>query len=167
MMEEKFWKKNEKNRMLNLPPLEFKDLMTKLLLHINTLSSMGGTSQQQTQTQTKTAKMAATNVHQSPPEVIKDESYARQVVTGPTLLQPEKCHVCNGHHPTVMCATLAKMAPDEKVEKLKERSMCLSCIQHGHIVKSCPFPLSRCEICGKGHHTILHGRTYSERPTPR
>ena len=158
-MEEKFWKKNEKNRMLGFASLNFKDLLTKLRLHINTLSSIP-------QKQTQTTKGATTNVHESPPEVNRDESYARQVVKSPPSPHPERCHVCYGYHATVMCATLAKMAPDERVAKLMERDMCLSCIQHGHVVKRCPFPLSRCDICFKGHHTILHGRTYPDRPMP-
>ena len=166
-MEEKFWKKNEKRRLLGESPLTFKDLLMKLQLHISTLSAMSGNAQSQT------AKIAATNVQpsrpttrQSPPEVARNESYARRLVTSPPKQQQEKCHVCSGFHATVACATLAKLAADDKVEKLKQCGMCLSCIQHGHVVKQCPHPLSRCEVCFKGHHTILHGRTYKERPTP-
>ena len=166
-MREKFWKKDEKARMFGTPRMSFNDLKTRLQIKINTLNSMNTRA-----AETRTAKVAATNVTQpvpaprrSLPEASRNESYAGRVTKSPPLPQPTtRCAVCQGYHATVDCAMLAKLEADAKVKKLKDCSCCLSCINPGHIVKSCPFPLSRCQVCHGTHHTILHGRTYQSNP---
>ena len=163
-MEEKFWHKEEKQKAKGLPSLTFQNLLERLQIYINVLTSMKKTPA------TQTAKVAATNVVNAKPEVRRSaheapnhESYARSVTKSPPLPQPtERCIVCEGYHATVACATLAKLDADSKRKRLMDKRACLSCFQpNSHIAKNCPTP-AKCIICHRSHHTILHGCTYPQ-----
>ena len=163
-MEEKFWHKEEKLKAKGQPSLTFQDLLERLQIYINVLTSMKKTPASQT------AKVASTNVANAKPEVRRSapvapnrESYAGSVTKSPPLPQPtERCVVCEGYHATVACATLAKLDADTKRKRLMDKRACLSCfLPNSHIAKKCPTP-AKCIICHRPHHTILHGCTYPQ-----
>ena len=73
-----------------------------------------------------------------------------------------RCNVCGSAHVTEKCASLLQLSADERVKKLYDHQVCYHCLEKHHIAKFCKNK-SKCGVCSKPHHTILHGR--SSHPT--
>ena len=69
------------------------------------------------------------------------------------------CVICAAPHATEKCPVLLRMQPDERVENLKKRGLCFGCLEGRHLLSECPNGRAKCQLCKKGHNTLLHGRT--------
>ncbi|KAK0132995.1 hypothetical protein N1851_031641 [Merluccius polli] len=65
------------------------------------------------------------------------------------------CIFCQGHHTMEQCRKLQKMLHKEKLEFLKGKGLCFSCLMAGHMSKACEEKKS-CQICSATHPTLLH-----------
>ena len=158
----KFWKKDEKARGKSLPRLKFKDLLDTIQNWSNILSAAGQREVNAKIAATTTQPTAASTPTQ--PENVRGMTYAEKLAKSPPMQQStSRCGVCSSIHNTVDCAALAKLDPDAKVKKLREKGLCFHCLSDGHEARQCGAPKPRCLICHRNHHTILHGRSF---PTP-
>lgn len=65
------------------------------------------------------------------------------------------CIFCQGDHTMEQCKKLQKMLHKEKLEFLKGKGLCFSCLTVGHMSKACEEKKS-CQICSATHPTLLH-----------
>ncbi|KAK0142198.1 hypothetical protein N1851_020135 [Merluccius polli] len=65
------------------------------------------------------------------------------------------CIFCQGDHTMEQCRKLQKMLHKEKLEFLKGKGLCFSCLMAGHMSKACEEKKS-CQICSATHPTLLH-----------
>ena len=47
------------------------------------------------------------------------------------------------------------MSHDDKLLVVKQKNVCMNCFSSKHFVSNCK-SLSRCKMCQKSHHTLLH-----------
>ena len=67
-----------------------------------------------------------------------------------------KCISCKTeNHPLYVCPTFRAMSHDNKIALLKEKKLCMNCLNGGHFIKSCK-SIHRCKRCQRSHHTLLH-----------
>ncbi len=67
-----------------------------------------------------------------------------------------KCISCKSeNHPLYVCPTFRAMSHDNKIALLKEKKLCMNCLNGGHFIKSCK-SIHRCKRCQRSHHTLLH-----------
>lgn len=65
-----------------------------------------------------------------------------------------KCVVCDESHYILNCDIFLGLDVDARTQKVKKLKLCLNCLKKGHYIADCKS--SRCKICGKRHHTLLH-----------
>ena len=65
------------------------------------------------------------------------------------------CIYCQGDHTMEQCNKLKRMLHKEKLEFLKSKGLCYSCLTAGHMSKTCEEKKS-CQICSAKHPTLLH-----------
>ena len=65
------------------------------------------------------------------------------------------CIFCQGDHTMEQCKKLQKMLHKEKLEFLKSKGLCFSCLSSGHMSKACKEKKS-CQTCSATHPTLLH-----------
>ena len=86
-------------------------------------------------------------------------SYSKALKDSPEAKQSTiRCNVCNQYHATELCNVLLEMSPDERVTRLRDRKLCFHCLEKGHFKPSCK-NIPTCDICGRRHNTLVHGRT--------
>ncbi|XP_055680312.1 uncharacterized protein LOC129788362 [Lutzomyia longipalpis] len=66
-----------------------------------------------------------------------------------------KCHKCGGAHPLYQCESFKALPVEERGRFVSKSSLCFNCIRGNHPSKKCTSQ-SRCRLCGKAHHTLLH-----------
>ncbi len=64
------------------------------------------------------------------------------------------CLFCQGNHVLERCYALKK-SQREKIDFLKGKGICFSCLKSGHVSKECDNRLV-CEVCKQMHPTVLH-----------
>ncbi|XP_072400991.1 uncharacterized protein [Diabrotica undecimpunctata] len=73
------------------------------------------------------------------------------------------CSYCNERsHSTYVCTKFLKLSPQERHRFVKLKSLCFNCLSNMHILASCK-SLSRCQSCGRDHHSLIHLETNSSR----
>ncbi|XP_060753769.1 uncharacterized protein LOC132864368 [Neoarius graeffei] len=65
------------------------------------------------------------------------------------------CIFCQGEHTMEQCKKLQKKLHKEKLEFLKSKGLCYSCLIGGHMSSACEEKKS-CEMCSAKHPTLLH-----------
>ncbi|XP_055595459.1 uncharacterized protein LOC129746054 [Uranotaenia lowii] len=76
-------------------------------------------------------------------------------VSHTSVQQKYSCPFCDeSMHSVFKCPKFTQMNVSDRVEFVKKKSLCLDCLSPGHIAKFCI--KGSCQICGKGHHTLLH-----------
>ncbi|KAL7881128.1 hypothetical protein SRHO_G00033820 [Serrasalmus rhombeus] len=65
------------------------------------------------------------------------------------------CIFCQGDHTMEQCKKLQKRLHKEKIEFLKSKGLCFSCLIGGHMSSTCEEKKS-CEMCSAKHPTLLH-----------
>ena len=71
------------------------------------------------------------------------------------------CGVCGHPHPTSQCPILIEVSVDSRVDILSKRELCYHCFTKGHTAKYCDNKPT-CQMCGRAHATILHGRNFNQ-----
>ena len=79
------------------------------------------------------------------------------IVTSP---QRAGCLVCGSDHRLWHCVRFKQMSVVARQDLVKQKHLCLNCMGSGHGVRECRSKFS-CKICGKKHHTMLHGESNS------
>jgi hypothetical protein len=65
------------------------------------------------------------------------------------------CKICSKNHNIYKCDDFKSKTVSERLELVKKCSLCYNCLQTGHPLNKCSSS-SRCRICDKKHHTLLH-----------
>ena len=65
------------------------------------------------------------------------------------------CLFCKGEHAMETCSKLKGKPHKEKLDFLRNKGLCFSCLKHGHMSKLCKAKVS-CEVCSFTHPTLLH-----------
>ncbi len=65
------------------------------------------------------------------------------------------CLFCQGNRVLERCYALKKKSQRKKIDILKGKGICFSCLKSGHISKECDNRLV-CEVCKQMHPTVLH-----------
>ncbi|XP_071057555.1 uncharacterized protein [Onthophagus taurus] len=65
-----------------------------------------------------------------------------------------KCRYCNENHIIHFCMKFKKLTVPERTEYIKAQKLCRNCLSHDK-TNMCN-STSRCHICQKPHHTLLH-----------
>ncbi|XP_055919381.1 uncharacterized protein LOC129951309 [Eupeodes corollae] len=73
--------------------------------------------------------------------------------------QPQKsnsnCLFCKSNdHFITSCQSFASIPVMQRFEFAKSVPVCINCLRKGHTVSKCK--LSRCSVCNRSHHTLLH-----------
>ncbi|KAL6455379.1 hypothetical protein MHYP_G00361890 [Metynnis hypsauchen] len=63
-----------------------------------------------------------------------------------------------GEHTLEQCKKLQKSLHREKLDFLRSKGLCFSCLERGHMSKACGEKL-RCQLCSMMHPTLLHMKT--------
>lgn len=86
------------------------------------------------------------------PESGKTKSKIKQKTT------PRKgCLLCSGEHVLNYCPEFKQLPVAIRRQKAAELGTCFNCLREGHITTACT-STSRCLICNKSHHTLLHSQ---------
>ncbi|KAL4009060.1 hypothetical protein ACER0C_002912 [Sarotherodon galilaeus] len=86
-------------------------------------------------------------------------------LTNPTSAFNKPCLFCHSEHTMAQCKRLRKSLHKEKLEFLREKGLCFSCLKQGHMSRSCEEKLN-CELCSLTHPTVLHIRS-KDKPAPK
>ncbi|KAL4008773.1 hypothetical protein ACER0C_002625 [Sarotherodon galilaeus] len=86
-------------------------------------------------------------------------------LTNPTSAFNKPCLFCHSEHTMAQCKRLRKSLHKEKLEFLREKGLCFSCLRQGHMSRSCEEKLN-CELCSLTHPTVLHIRS-KDKPAPK
>ena len=71
------------------------------------------------------------------------------------------CEICSHPHATSQCPILMDVSVDSRVDILSKRELCYHCLEKGHTAKYCNNKPT-CQMCGRVHATILHGRNFNQ-----
>lgn len=71
-----------------------------------------------------------------------------------TTTSPE-CISCKGAHFINYCPAFKSLTVNNRYNKIKELKACVNCLKTNHSIQNCLSP-SRCKVCQKPHHSILH-----------
>lgn len=88
--------------------------------------------------------------------IIKNKSSF--VVSSPT------CVFCTGRHSLSNCNEFLKLDNHGRFDFVKEKGLCILCFSNAHRVKTCR--ASRCSVCSRSHHTLLHFTKEKQLPMP-
>lgn len=67
---------------------------------------------------------------------------------------PTQCYSCSGPHQLKVCPKFKELTPLQRYHEVKKQNLCLVCFNKRHQTKDCK--ASRCSICSKPHHLMLH-----------
>lgn len=73
---------------------------------------------------------------------------------------PHKCPQCSGPHGVWRCRIFKSSSLKDRLKTVKQHGLCRTCLDPGHIAKSCTKGFT-CRIsgCGKDHHYLIHRTT--------
>ena len=144
-MKETFHEEENERIDQNEPQFTFTDFIAKLERRVQTLSQMSKHS--------TSARIAATETTTTKPT--KNHS------TDPA--GSSTCDFCTGPHPATECPAYARLTPDARAEKIKEKRLCFRCLSNKHATRDCQIR-PQCDMCSQIHMPSLHGQT---RTNPR
>ncbi|XP_045767942.1 uncharacterized protein LOC123869187 isoform X3 [Maniola jurtina] len=72
-------------------------------------------------------------------------------------LKTTACPLCTQNHFLFSCSEFRKLSVDERLEKMKNFSVCKNCLRPGHKDSQCR--LTHCKYCSLKHSTLLHKDT--------
>ena len=120
----------------------FTDFIARIERRVQVLTHMGKPS--------TTARIAAI-----------DTKITKNCSTDPT--ESSTCDFCTGPHPATECPAYARLTPDARAEKIKEKRLCFRCLSNKHATRDCQIR-PQCDMCSQIHMPSLHGQT---RTNPR
>ena len=143
--------------------MKFADFKRPLQRQISMISSQRTLVTPHHQQQQQPVKVAANVVAGSGANGAgKNQDRSHSAVLRNGVQRPQKkskCGFCSGLHDISNCGQLLRLTPDQRLHKFREKNTCFSCLVQGHRSHWCPNQRPRCNDCGKGHHTLLHGTT--------
>ncbi|XP_045762268.1 uncharacterized protein LOC123865340 isoform X2 [Maniola jurtina] len=83
----------------------------------------------------------------------KNTSLNKEKIT----LKTTACPLCTQNHFLFSCSEFRKLSVDERLEKMKNFSVCKNCLRPGHKDSQCR--LTHCKYCSLKHSTLLHKDT--------
>ncbi|XP_045781190.1 uncharacterized protein LOC123878141 [Maniola jurtina] len=83
----------------------------------------------------------------------KNTSLNKEKIT----LKTNACPLCTQNHFLFSCSEFRKLSVDERLEKMKNFSVCKNCLRPGHKDSQCR--LTHCKYCSLKHSTLLHKDT--------
>ncbi|KAL7874304.1 hypothetical protein SRHO_G00052740 [Serrasalmus rhombeus] len=84
-----------------------------------------------------------------------DNKKAKEKKPNMNMAFMKPCIFCQGDHTMEQCKKLQKRLHKEKIEFLKSKGLCFSCLIGGHMSSTCEEKKS-CEMCSAKHPTLLH-----------
>ena len=121
-------------------------------------------SQQQPQQHHK--KPANINYTSAQPGNQTKKGYSNKTKSPPKpqpKLSTTPCPFCSTSHEVANCQLLGTKSVDQRVKMLMDKQLCFHCFQPNHTARTCE-NRPRCDTCNGRHATLLHGRTFEERP---
>lgn len=73
------------------------------------------------------------------------------------------CVMCSGSHSVYACKQFLSLSINDKLQFIKEKSLCSNCLREGHSVDDCYF--GACKRCHKKHNSCLHEQCDKESNT--
>lgn len=70
------------------------------------------------------------------------------------LVSEAKCSFCQGAHKIHSCQEFLKLSASQRLEKIKDKKLCINCINVGHFISECKAGM--CKHCRRKHNTLLH-----------
>ncbi|XP_051168523.1 uncharacterized protein LOC127286209 [Leptopilina boulardi] len=64
------------------------------------------------------------------------------------------CYFCKGNHAIYSCQDLLKLSITERLQKVKDLSLCMNCLRQNHQAHKCQ--LGPCRKCKEKHNSLLH-----------
>lgn len=88
---------------------------------------------------------------------VKLEQRAAEQVerSAPASASTQACLFCKGEHVLETCNKLKGKPHKEKLDFLRSKGLCFSCLKYGHMSKLCKAKVS-CEVCSLTNPTLLH-----------
>ena len=65
------------------------------------------------------------------------------------------CVLCKDNHRLMLCSKFNQMTVNQRHQFVREKRLCYNCLSHSHQNGNCPSK-SKCKICQKPHHSMLH-----------
>lgn len=84
-----------------------------------------------------------------------ENNKAKEKKLNPNMAFMKPCIFCQGDHTMEQCKKLQKKLHKEKLEFLKSKGLCFSCLVGGHMSSTCE-EKKICEMCSAKHPTLLH-----------
>ncbi|XP_045774640.1 uncharacterized protein LOC123873700 [Maniola jurtina] len=107
-------------------------------------------TQRQSTSQTNQNTQFTQNKHNT---LSKNTSLNKEKIT----LKTTACPLCTQNHFLFSCSEFRKLSVDERLEKMKNFSVCKNCLRPGHKDSQCR--LTHCKYCSLKHSTLLHKDT--------
>ena len=64
----------------------------------------------------------------------------KRILTYSTQIQKlNKCHICSKDHKTYTCDQLINLSPKDRYNLIKQKNLCLKCLNPGHSLGKCKF----------------------------
>ncbi|XP_072946331.1 uncharacterized protein [Epargyreus clarus] len=73
----------------------------------------------------------------------------------------ESCILCSGDHRLYNCKEFAKQDTDSRREFARTNNICFNCLGKNHTAYNCRHS-TRCRLCKKRHHSLLHPKNLSK-----
>lgn len=87
--------------------------------------------------------------------VNKEQNFNKIGSSGSVSAFTKPCLFCKSEHNMAQCKRMRKSLHKEKLEFLRSKGLCFSCLKQGHMSKFCEEKLN-CEVCSLTHPTVLH-----------
>lgn len=93
---------------------------------------------------------------------IAHPSRVKNIKSFTTELNTE-CTFCTKNHYICHCTTFSQLNVEQRRDFVKKNNLCFNCLVKGHSIKNCR-QNTRCRICTKRHHTLLHQKVIVAKP---
>lgn len=99
----------------------------------------------------------ATTMSTSEPSINTTTQGLKETSANSTLKSSSAtCILCSKSHPLYCCESFKSKSVKDRREFVVKQGLCLNCISsRRHMCRACPSS-SRCKVCGKSHHSLLH-----------
>lgn len=81
----------------------------------------------------------------------KRGSFSQSLVVNNNII---KCAFCQENHPIKYCSRFLQLSVSQRINKIKEKRLCLNCFRNNHLSLNCRSP--KCNKCHKPHNILLH-----------
>lgn len=75
------------------------------------------------------------------------------------------CTYCDGSHAIFDCEAFKKLNEQERIDKAKEKKLCMKCLRSNHKTSLCK-STTNCKLCDRQHNTMLHLKEFVPKKWP-